>query len=231
MASILLVRHAQASFGAADYDQLSDLGLTQSERLGQALLANGERIDALYSGPMLRHRQTAHGVLSGLQSSLAPVLLGDWAEFDHKEVLVRHESVCADYAVFVERMRAEPQGKASFAVLFRAAMARWVGGEYDHEYTESWSAFQQRSLAALQTLAHACSAEHTQLVVTSGGVIAVITQALLGLSDAMTLETNWRLANASVTRIHVDGKGRCSLHSLNEQGHFHGRYQHQLTWR
>ena len=39
MAHIHLIRHGQASFGAADYDQLSDLGHRQSVRLGEHLRA------------------------------------------------------------------------------------------------------------------------------------------------------------------------------------------------
>ena len=38
---ILLVRHGQASFGAADYDQLSPTGHEQSRVLGAALAARG----------------------------------------------------------------------------------------------------------------------------------------------------------------------------------------------
>ena len=39
--TLLLVRHGQASFGAADYDQLSDRGVEQSRRLGQWLVDGG----------------------------------------------------------------------------------------------------------------------------------------------------------------------------------------------
>ncbi|MFM8823411.1 MAG: histidine phosphatase family protein, partial [Limnohabitans sp.] len=35
MGQLTWVRHGQASFGAEDYDQLSDLGKRQSIRLGQ----------------------------------------------------------------------------------------------------------------------------------------------------------------------------------------------------
>lgn len=37
MSELYLVRHAQASFGAANYDQLSDLGHRQSRWLGEHL--------------------------------------------------------------------------------------------------------------------------------------------------------------------------------------------------
>jgi len=35
MGTLYLVRHGQASFGAADYDNLSELGHKQSARLGE----------------------------------------------------------------------------------------------------------------------------------------------------------------------------------------------------
>ena len=65
MSSILLVRHGQASFGAADYDDLSPTGHEQSRVLGAALAARGVRPDLLVTGRMRRHGQTADGVLAG----------------------------------------------------------------------------------------------------------------------------------------------------------------------
>ncbi len=231
MASILLVRHGQASFGAADYDRLSGIGEAQSVRLGAALAANGETIDALWSGPMLRQRQTAQGVLAGLQSTLAPQWLDSLAEFDHREVILRHEPAYADHDSFVATMQSRPDAHAAFAAMFRGAMARWVGGQFDADYSESWTAFQQRAQGALQRLAQEAGGEQRHLVVTSGGVISVIVQSLLGLSTEKALDLNWRLANGGITRINVDAKGRCTLHSLNEHAHFQGKHQHHLTWR
>ena len=65
MSSILLVRHGQASFGAADYDNLSDAGHEQSRVLGAALAARGVSPDLVVAGEMTRHAQTAAGVLEG----------------------------------------------------------------------------------------------------------------------------------------------------------------------
>ena len=50
MSSILLVRHGQASFGAADYDNLSDVGHEQSRVLGAALAARGVSPDVVVAG-------------------------------------------------------------------------------------------------------------------------------------------------------------------------------------
>ena len=41
MAELVLVRHGQASFGAADYDKLSDLGWRQSRWLGEYFAERG----------------------------------------------------------------------------------------------------------------------------------------------------------------------------------------------
>ena len=65
MSSILLVRHGQASFGAADYDDLSPTGHEQSRVLGAALAARGVGADLVVAGEMRRHAQTAASLLDG----------------------------------------------------------------------------------------------------------------------------------------------------------------------
>ena len=73
MGQLLLVRHGQASFGADDYDQLSDLGKKQSIRLGEywqhkaAEQADAEpvKFEAVFMGSLKRHRQTWEGIAMG----------------------------------------------------------------------------------------------------------------------------------------------------------------------
>ena len=67
MTLLTLVRHGQASFGGANYDELSDLGHRQSRILGEHWHRLGKRFDALYSGELRRQRDTAAGMLAGLQ--------------------------------------------------------------------------------------------------------------------------------------------------------------------
>ena len=59
MASIILIRHGQASFGAANYDQLSDLGRRQAQLLNDYFSDCGITLDAIYCGTLERQRQTA----------------------------------------------------------------------------------------------------------------------------------------------------------------------------
>src|SRR5438132_143124 len=59
MSVLTLVRHAQASFPAEDYDRLSELGQTQAALLGEHWARRRQRFDEVYSGPRLRQRHTA----------------------------------------------------------------------------------------------------------------------------------------------------------------------------
>ena len=58
MGRLLLVRHGQASFGAEDYDVLSETGWEQGRRLGARLARAGVRPTVLLRGAMHRHRET-----------------------------------------------------------------------------------------------------------------------------------------------------------------------------
>ena len=66
MSELYLVRHAQASFGADDYDQLSELGHEQARLLGQHFSRRGVTFDAFVVGDMKRHHQTLDGIATGM---------------------------------------------------------------------------------------------------------------------------------------------------------------------
>ncbi|MBT8142171.1 MAG: histidine phosphatase family protein, partial [Gammaproteobacteria bacterium] len=68
MAELYLIRHAQASFGAANYDKLSELGHQQSHWLGEHLARHAFDFDTVVLGDMVRHRETLEGLHKGLQS-------------------------------------------------------------------------------------------------------------------------------------------------------------------
>ena len=65
MGNLYLVRHGQASFGADDYDQLSDLGQRQSQRLGEYFAGKGLQFEAVLTGTLKRHAQTWAGIAKG----------------------------------------------------------------------------------------------------------------------------------------------------------------------
>ncbi len=59
MGELIFVRHGQASFGAQSYDKLSPLGEEQVQLLAAHWRETGEHFDHLYSGALLRQRETA----------------------------------------------------------------------------------------------------------------------------------------------------------------------------
>ncbi|MDP4651054.1 MAG: histidine phosphatase family protein, partial [Haliea sp.] len=71
MATLYLFRHGQASFGADDYDKLSALGCRQAQVLGEYLRDQGIKLDAAYSGGLLRQRETTALALSSQPDEVA----------------------------------------------------------------------------------------------------------------------------------------------------------------
>jgi len=70
----------------------------------------------------------------------------------------------------------------------------------------------------------------TALVFTSGGAISVVLRKLLGLEDTRTMVLSATLANASVTKLIVGGRG-ITLSTVNEHAHFEGAHKRLITYR
>ena len=222
MGQIYLVRHGQASFGAANYDQLSPLGFEQARLLGQWFANSRQIFQRVVCGGMLRHRQTADSCLSELPKALLADT--EWltdpgfAEFDHVEVLVKHCPEFSSPEEFKAYAARQPDPKYAFENIFVAAMLRWMGGEQDADYTETWKQFQARCVGALERLTAEASTSESTVVFTSGGTISAICQHLLELPDHKTLEMNWNIANCSITKLQ-HRPGKITLNYLNNFAH------------
>jgi broad specificity phosphatase PhoE len=230
MGVVYLVRHGQASFGAADYDQLSETGFAQARVLGEALRARLPQMDAVVTGTMARHRQTAEACLAALGLERVPQRTAGFNEFDPDELIVRHTPRYADRTVLMQDIAGAKEPRRAFQELFTEAVARWVGGRYDDEYTESWPVFRDRCLRAMDDLIRELGASKNALVFTSGGPITAICQDLLRIPDAHAFKLNWALANCGVTKVVYGERGRF-LSTLNEHGHFEGAQRALLTYR
>ena len=139
MGTLYLVRHGQASFGAADYDQLSDLGQRQSERLGRYWAERGLHFDAVITGTLRRHAQTWAGIARGAGLDLPPTEWPGLNEYDSgaviRAILPRGQDQAlgdpqmdvlanAAWAVNTESGVSIPKSPLSSAVLRRAARAQ-----------------------------------------------------------------------------------------------------------
>ena len=218
MGVALLVRHGQASFGAEDYDVLSENGVEQSRLLGAALAAQGLTPTRLVHGAMRRQRDTAVAMAQGGRWTAVPELDEGWDEFDHLGVVARGTAGEVD--------QSDPR---AFQLVFERATERWYGGLHDADYAESWTTFVTRVRGALdraldRALAPARATDGVTVVVSSGGPIAVVCATLVDPAAAPSgLPRSWTLfntvtANASVTRVLEGERGRRLL-SFNEHLH------------
>lgn len=221
MGEIFLVRHGQASFGAADYDRLSERGRRQAHLLGAHWGRIRCRFDAVVSGRMRRQRETweALGEAPEAPTLPAPELAAAWDEYDSHaiwdallpQVLAAQPELAADAA-------APPGDRQAFQRLFSAVMRLWVAGAPLPPEIPRWGEFTRAVAAALAEVAAAASGRRRVAVFTSGGPIAAAVQAVLGLSDAATLELSWQIYNASVTRLRCGRRG-VALCGFNEVAH------------
>jgi broad specificity phosphatase PhoE len=215
MASIHLIRHGQASFGADNYDQLSPLGEKQCRLLGEWWRVRGQPVGTVLAGPMHRHRQSFEQFVAGFDQELAFEVVPGLAEFDHENVIEVHRPEFRDKAAMVRFIAEHPKPRQAFHEFFTQAVSRWHGGEFDHEYNESWPDFRQRVVASFEAMR---ARGGDVLVFTSGGAIAVILQALLGLDNHRCFALNGTIANSSVTRV-LHRADEATLHTFNSTAH------------
>jgi broad specificity phosphatase PhoE len=215
MGAIYLIRHAQASFGRSDYDRLSPQGEQQAVLLGKALTQRGVQPDVVISGSMRRH---AHTATLAFADAAAKVDKG-FDEFDHEEVIVAHKPAYRRRAVMLADLARTGHPSRAFQQMFTAAIERWtLGGD---GYTESFTAFCDRSEAAVRRTAERIGKGETAVVFTSGGPIAAVVSRLLSGGDGLWLRLNAITINTAITKL-VSGRSGLTMVSYNEHAHLDG---------
>ena len=213
MAVIYLIRHAQASFGARDYDKLSSLGERQAARLGETLVARGVKPELVLSGSMRRQAQTAE--LAGFTAEVD----AGFDEFDHDEVIVAHKPAYRRRAVLLADLSRTGHPHRAFQEMFTTATQRWIDG--GDGYTESFQAFCERSEAAVRRTAERLGKGETAVVFTSGGPIAAVVSRLLSGGDELWAKLNPITINTAITKV-LSGQRGLTVVSHNEHGHLDG---------
>jgi broad specificity phosphatase PhoE len=221
MSQILLVRHGQASWGAADYDVLSPLGERQSQALGAALASRGVRPDLVVRGAMRRHRQTAEHAATAGGWDAEVVEDEGWNEFDHVQMLSMHPPAYGE---------GEEMSRAEFQRWFEQATLRWTGGAHDEDYDESFAAFGARVDAALRRTAERLAPNGTAVVFTSGGPISWTATTLLGGTADIWVQLNPVTVNSSVSKVVVGRRGMTMV-SFNEHSHLEAAGDGFITYR
>jgi broad specificity phosphatase PhoE len=214
MPIVLLVRHGQASFGAEDYDSLSDLGRRQAELAGRRLAAAGLRRPVAVHGSLRRQRDTATLALAAAGIAATPVRDPRWDEYDHIDLVRRYASA---------QGAPEPRTSRDFQVVLDAALTAWV----EHGDAGGWPAFTGTVGEALRELVAGLDGGQDAVVFTSAGVVAAICADLLGAGAPGLVALNRVAVNGAITKL-AAGRSGLALLTFNEHSHLDGD---NLTYR
>jgi broad specificity phosphatase PhoE len=232
MSELIFVRHGQASFGQKSYDKLSELGVEQVKILAKHWHSLGEEFDHIYCGSLLRQQETAQELVSLVkenpESAKTHRGLNEYNGDPLLKIFLRNHTSENDIEWPIKDAKL-------FQQTFESATAKWIRnelepGDQDTEF-EAWQVFQNRVRDALDEIMARHTGGSRVLISTSGGVIAMALQRVLGFPDEQVIATNWMVHNSSVTRVRY-GNGKLSLTQFNSLPHLEKEgMQHLVTYR
>lgn len=216
MGTLYLVRHGQASFGADNYDRLSELGRRQSQRLGEywrGCWGDSLRFDLVLTGTLHRQVQTWHGIAKGAGLTDTPQL--EWPglnEYDSQAVMA---------AVHPEPLPVPgtPELRRQHFRILRDGLIAWMRGETAPAGMPSYADFVRGVTGAIEHVRAHCSGR--VLIVSSGGPISTAIGQILATPPAGTVELNMRYRNSAVSELEFSPR-RHSLVSYNALPHLTG---------
>jgi broad specificity phosphatase PhoE len=212
MAILYLVRHGQASFGADNYDVLSELGRRQAQRLGQYLRERGVEFEASITGTLQRQQQTHTGICEGLGQPMQPLTLPALNEYDS------HALIEAIHPQALPRPDTPELYRQHFRLL-RQALRAWIAGQVEPRGMPSFKQWSEGIKAALDHVRERHRGH--VLLVSSGGPIATAVGQVIEAAPASWIELNLRIRNASITQFEFNPK-RHSLLTYNTLPHLDG---------
>jgi broad specificity phosphatase PhoE len=192
MGILYFVRHGQASFGADDYDHLSQLGERQSVQLGRYFASKELAFDSVLTGTLRRHTQTLNGIAEGLGCDLQAVQWPGLNEYDSEALITSVHPEPLDKSPTAENYRQHFR-------LLRNGLQQWMQEKTEPEGMPSWAKFKQQVRDVLDQVRQ--SGKQHVLLVSSGGPIACALGQVLSTPPEATVELNMRLRNSSVTEM------------------------------
>lgn len=208
MSTLYLVRHGQASYGAADYDVLSPLGAEQGRRLGAYVAEQGLALDALYTGTLRRQIDTARHMLDGARAG--------GVALPEPEVMAELD----EYPAMALIAQAPPPAAGGDALrhAFEDVILPWARGELRSGELETYAAFEDRVRRGLGRIVERHGRGERVAVVTSGGPIGVAMHIVLGLDGERAMHLAWVVANTAVSELRHRG-GELGLVCFNTTPH------------
>ena len=192
MSNLYLVRHGQASFGAEDYDNLSELGHKQAVRLGEYFKQKDLQFDAVLTGTLRRHMQTWTGIAQGAGLTHEPLQWPGLNEYDS------HAVIEAIHPYKLDKPDTPEMYRHHFRLL-KDGLTQWMNGVVSPKGMPTYDEFLHGVVSALEHVRK----NHTGnvLIVSSGGPISTAVGHILGTTPEKTIELNLRIRNCSITEF------------------------------
>lgn len=217
MGKLFLVRHGQASFGAADYDNLSELGRKQALRLGEYFRDNELSFDTVFTGTLRRHTQTWAGINEGMHGTSAAVPTFARAGLNEYDPVAIISAIHPEPLAHPET----PEAVRRHFRLLRDGLAAWMQGKSAPHGMSSYPDF----LAGVTAMLDEIRNEHfgqNVLIASSGGPISSAVGYILGARHEGIIDLNLRIRNSSISEIAFTPK-RHSLITYNTLPHLEGK--------
>lgn len=211
MSKIILIRHAQASLGKSNYDELSSLGFKQANILGKYLKQYNIEPSSIVTGGLTRHKQTANELTKAFSDNIELIQNDDWNEFDFKKLiqlyLTKHP----------KEIPAPGDIRAFFSILKKSMLA-WSKDELDIQSgkLESWNEFSERIARALSTIS--TDSDKPTVIVSSGGAIAMLLMNILETHANSMIDMNFQIRNTSFTEL-LHKPHKTNLVAFNQINH------------
>jgi len=228
MSKLYFFRHAQASYGAANYDQLSPLGEQQSAELGKYLVKKDFHFDKVFVGPLERQKHTFQIVSDIFQKNNKAI-----PEPIHLEELREHNVPKAFRVALPEIKKSNPQIKKWYDEIdenpklmkrnsllgFQYFMDEYALGNFEVEGIQTWSDFRTKVKSGLEIILDNTDRGETIGAFSSGGTISAITAEALKIQDELRVAAmNFSVRNTSFTSF-LYSKNQFNLLSFNELPH------------
>ena len=194
MTTLYLVRHGQASFASANYDQLSGLGHRQSAWLGEHFAARGIAFSRVVCGTLERQRQTARTLLDAMGSAQPVVEHPGWNEY----------SGDALYRAYHGEGWAAARAKGDVREFYRtikAALLLWSEEKLAGPLPETWREFGERVSAAMRAACEGLPHDANVLAASSGGAIGRGVSSILGAPAQAAIELNLQYRNSAFCEV------------------------------
>jgi broad specificity phosphatase PhoE len=221
MATVLLIRHGQASYGQVDYDRLSERGEAQARAVGEHLA--GTKLDAFYVGPLTRQQQTAARAAQ-VAKLPAPTTLPEFAEYPGFDMVSHFMPKLIledpDFAQLQTKPTRELADRA-----FKTILGRWSRDEWHIAGVERVTEFTARVRAGLERVIRETGTGGRVGIVTSAGPIGVAVGTIFGASDHHMVRTSLVVRNASISELKIRTRDfawhpeKASLLSFNSVAH------------